>query len=171
MFRLLLAFITVIALVAGIGTVANAEDDKNSVGFLFETGNGYGHIYTVRDYTLKEINNPPPAGVKAFPAAKLYYYDLQNDAITEISFAQAKKMTLFIGHDPLKPGQSPDGLTLGTYGDSHDVLNAITVNALHEAHTFYLFGTPHGFRYVRKLNLRTDSPDMYNPTLLAWVLK
>ena len=138
--------------------------------FLFETGDRFGVIYTVRRGFLERDESR--ASEPSRHPARLYLYDTATDRFREVSFEDARRLKLSVTMDPLKStAESPDGFrVVRLEPSSHDAASAAASNAALkirgiDARHFYL--EKGSFR--RKLTLPADSSDFYNPVVLGWV--
>ena len=138
--------------------------------FLFETGDRFGVIYTVRRGFLEKDESR--ASQPSQHPARLYLYDTATDRFREVSFDEARRLKLSVTMDPLKDtAESPDGFrVVRLEPTSHDAVSAAASNAALkirgiDARYFYLEkGTSR-----RKLSMPAASSDFYNPVVLGWV--
>lgn len=138
--------------------------------FLFETGDRFGVIYTVRRGFLEKdesrASEPSPH------PARLYLYDTATDRFREVSFEEARRLKLVVMLDPLKStAESPDGFRVVRLDPtSHDPVSAAASTAalkLRGIDARYFHLEKGSFRH--KLKLPSDSREFYNPVVLGWV--
>jgi len=138
--------------------------------FLFETGDRFGVIYTVRRGVLQKDESR--ASEPSAHPARLFLYDTAADRFRELSFEDASRLKLIVTMDPLKGNaESPDGFrVVRIEASSHDVVSAAATNAalrirgIDPAYFYLEKGT-----FRRKLILPTASSELYNPVVLGWV--
>ena len=138
--------------------------------FLFETGDGYGVIYTVRRGLLERDESR--ASEPSRHPARLYLYETATDRFREVSFEDARRLKLVVTMDPPKStAESPDGFrVVRIEPTSHDPVSAAASTAalkIRGIDSRYFYLEKGSFR--RKLTLPADSSDFYNPVVLGWV--
>src|ERR1041384_3130678 len=138
--------------------------------FLFETGDRFGVIYTVRRGVLERdesrASEPSPH------PARLFLYDTAADRFREVSFEDARRLKLIVTMDALKgTAESPDGFrVVRIEPTSHDVVSSAVSNAalkVRGVDPAYFYLEKGSFR--RKLTVPTASSELYNPVVLGWV--
>ncbi len=134
--------------------------NKPSFDFIFATNNYYQSSYTVTGG--KVIKLPPPATEKSSPyiappitEAKLFYYDIKSNKVSEITLEQANKYSLDTNVE------SADGyeVTNGSYGGDFFPFGG--------SRDYGVYIKGHGF--ARKLNIGNGS--YYDFKFLGWVKK
>src|ERR1051325_7967350 len=112
-------WLALIALALSGVAIAGPQND-----FLFETGDRFGVIYTVRRGVL-ERDESRASEPSAHPA-RLFLYDTAADRFRELSFEDASRLKLIVTIDPLKgTAESPDGFrVVRIEACSHEVVRS-----------------------------------------------
>ena len=140
--------------------------------FLFETGDRFGVIYTVRRGFLERDESR--ASEPSKHPARLYLYDTAADRFHEITFEDARRLELIVNMDRLKStADSPDGFRVVRIAPtSHDPVSAAASSAALKMRGIdprYFYLEKGGSRH--KLTLPAHSSDFYNPAVLGWVAR